>query len=311
MGKPGDAKMLMEHGEGDDPARPPCPALDDPEGARVPEGLPPIVDAHVHAFPDRLFAAIQRWFDAHGWPIRYRMPAGDVLDFLTSRGVAHVVVFGYAHKAGIADDLNRFLAALVAGRPRATALATVFPGEDGAERILADAFSAGLRGVKIHCHVQCVPADAPGMDAVAGACADAGLPIVMHAGREPASPAYACDTRAICSADRVERLLRRHPRLKLVIPHLGVDELDAYRALASRRALWVDTTMMLADYFPGYPPTLDGFPPERVLYGTDFPNVPYAWDRELKNLAGLGLREADLARVLGGNAAELFGLPLS
>jgi predicted TIM-barrel fold metal-dependent hydrolase len=301
----------MEHAEGADRSGPPCPALDDVEGARVPEGLPPIVDAHVHAFPAKLFAAIQRWFDAHGWPIRYRMSAEEVVDFLPARGLAHVVVFGYAHKAGIADELNRFLAGVVKERPRATALATVFPGEPGAERILHDAFQLGMRGVKIHCHVQCVSADAPEMDAVAGACADAGLPIVMHAGREPASPAYRCDTHAICSVDRVDRLLARHPRLTLVIPHLGVDEYDGYRALLRRRErLFVDTTMMLAGYFPGYPPTLDGWPPERVLYGTDFPNVPYAWDRELKNLVALGLRERDLARVLGSNAAELFGISL-
>jgi predicted TIM-barrel fold metal-dependent hydrolase len=301
----------MEHAEGADRSGPPCPALDDVEGARVPEGLPPIVDAHVHAFPAKLFAAIQRWFDAHGWPIRYRMSAEEVVDFLPARGLAHVVVFGYAHKAGIADELNRFLAGVVKDRPRATALATVFPGEPSAERILHDAFQLGMRGVKIHCHVQCVSADAPEMDAVAGACADAGLPIVMHAGREPASPAYRCDTHAICSVDRVDRLLARHPRLTLVIPHLGVDEYDGYRALLRRRErLFVDTTMMLAGYFPGYPPTLDGFPPERVLYGTDFPNVPYAWDRELKNLVALGLRERDLTRVLGSNAAELFGISL-
>jgi predicted TIM-barrel fold metal-dependent hydrolase len=303
-------KQLMEHAEGADLSRPPCPLLHDVEGARVPDGLPPIVDAHVHAFPAKLFTAIQRWFDAHGWPIRYRMSAEEVVDFLPARGMAHVVVFAYAHKAGLADELNRFLAALVADRPSATGLATVFPGEPGSERILADAFALGLRGVKIHCHVQCVSADAAEMDAVAGACAEAGLPIVMHAGREPASPAYRCDTHAICSVDRVERLLSRHPRLTLVIPHLGVDELDGYRRLASRHALFVDTTMMLADYFPGYPPTLDGFPPERVLYGTDFPNLPYAWDRELKNLVALGLAERDLARVLGSNAAELFGISL-
>jgi predicted TIM-barrel fold metal-dependent hydrolase len=287
-------------------------ALEDPEGARVPGGLPPVADAHVHVFPDRLFASIQRWFDAHAWPIRYRMPAADVLDFLLGRGVAHVVAFAYAHKAGLARELNRFVAALVRDRPRVTGLGTVFPGEEGGEEILAEAFSLGLRGVKIHCHVQCVSPDAPELGPVFGACADAGLPVVMHAGREPSSPAYRCDTRAICSAERVGRVLAAHPRLTLVVPHLGVDEIAEYRALVSRHEnLWVDTTMMLAGYFPGHPPTLRGFPPERVLYGSDFPNLPYAWDRELLALERLGLSDADLARVAGGNAAELFGFELA
>jgi predicted TIM-barrel fold metal-dependent hydrolase len=46
--------------------------------------------------------------------------------------------------------------------------------------------------------------------------------------------------------------------------------------------------------------------PERILYGSDFPNLPYAWDRELATLAGLDLPEPALAAILGGNALRLF-----
>ena len=38
----------------------PLPALEDPESETVPESLPFIVDAHVHVFPDELFAAIRK-----------------------------------------------------------------------------------------------------------------------------------------------------------------------------------------------------------------------------------------------------------
>ena len=31
----------------------PLPALNDPEGAHVPESLPDVIDAHVHLFPDQ------------------------------------------------------------------------------------------------------------------------------------------------------------------------------------------------------------------------------------------------------------------
>ena len=287
-------------------------AIDEPEGARVPEGLPPVADAHVHVFPERVFAAIRRWFDAHAWPIRYRMDAAAVLDFLLSRGVAHVVAFAYAHNPGMARALNAFVAEVCAGRERVTPLATVLPGEPDAERVLEEAFALGLRGVKLHCHVQCFAPDTKEADPVYAACADARLPLVMHAGREPSSPGYRCDPHVLCSAERVARVLARHPRLRLVVPHLGVDELDEYRRLlAKHENLWLDTTMMLAGYFPGFPATLAGFPPERLLYGSDFPNLPYAWDRELKALLRLGLPERDLARVAGGNAAELFGFTLA
>ena len=41
---------------------------------------------------------------------------------------------------------------------------------------------------------------------------------------------------------------------------------------------------------------------------TDFPNIPYAWDRELKAIERMNLPADMLEAVLGGNAAEFFGI---
>lgn len=290
----------------------PLPALDDAEGARVPASLPPVVDAHVHLFADKLFEAIWRWFDRHGWPIRYKLHAPDVVRFLEARGVRHLVALHYAHKPGIARGMNAFMAELARADARVTGLATVFPGEPDTEAILDEAFDAGLRGVKLHCHVQAFAPDDAKLHAVYARCAARGLPLVLHAGREPRSDAYPVDTYAVCAAERTERVLRDHPTLKLVVPHLGADEFDAYARLVERHDnLWLDTTMALSGYFPGEVPwrLLDARP-ERVLYGTDFPNLPYAWDRELARLHARRLPEERLAAVLGGNAAALYGLAL-
>jgi predicted TIM-barrel fold metal-dependent hydrolase len=288
----------------------PMPSVGDAEGERLASDLPPVVDAHVHLFPDKLFDAIWRWFDQYGWPVRYRLKAREVIDFQLSRGVSHVVLMQYAHRPGIAREMNRWLADLCRDEPRVTALATVYPGEEGAREILEDAFASGLAGVKIHCHVQAMGPDEPALDEVYRLCADRGKPVVMHAGREPKSPGYRCDPHLICSADRVARVLEDHPRLRLSIPHLGADEFDAYRRLLERHDnLWLDTTMMLSDYFPlPPPPSLLEVRPERILYGTDFPNIPYAWDREVKRIAGGRIRAEALEGVLGGNAKVLFGL---
>jgi predicted TIM-barrel fold metal-dependent hydrolase len=286
----------------------PLQPLNDVEGARVPVGLPPIVDAHVHLFPDRLFSAVWDWFDAYGWPIRYRLTTPRVLDFLFSRGISRIVALPYAHKAGIARGLNEYVAAICRDEARVIGSATVLPGEEDAHAILADAFEAGLAAVKLHCHVQCFSPDAPEMQAIYVQCAKAGKPIVLHAGREPASPHYKCDPHALCSAERIEAVLRDHPALKLVVPHLGADEFEAYERLVTRfDNLWLDTTMAVASYFPGpVPERLVRCRPDRILYGTDFPNLPFAWDRELKALTRMGLTEPDLASILGGTALRLF-----
>jgi predicted TIM-barrel fold metal-dependent hydrolase len=286
----------------------PLPALNDEEGPRLPEGLPPVVDAHVHLFPDGVFEAVWRWFDQYGWPIRYKLHTPQVVSFLLSRGVHRVVALHYAHKPGMARFLNSYVAEVARAEPRVLGLATVLPGEEGAAEILAEAFAAGLKGVKLHCHVQCFAPDAPALHEVYAACARAGRPLVMHAGREPASPQYKCDVHALCSAERVERVLKDHPGLQLCVPHLGADEFDAYERLLERYDnLWLDTTMAVANYFPmPLPVRLLHVRPERILYGTDFPNIPYAWDRELKQLLALELGDEVEAGILGGNALGLF-----
>ncbi len=291
----------------------PLVGLDDEEGLRVPPGLSPVVDVHVHLFADRLFDAIWRWFEVHGWPMRYKLYAGEVLDFLTKRGVQHCVALHYAHKPGMARTMNEFMAHLVAEDSRVTGMATVFPGEPGAVQILADAFDAGLEGVKLHCHVQAFSPDDPRLHEIYELCVQRNRPLVMHAGREPKSEAYPVDPYELCAAERTERVLVDHPKLKLVIPHLGADEFAAHRRLLERHDnLWLDSTMMCAGYFPLQgAQSLVQARPDRIMYGTDFPNLPYAWDRELGGILSYDLSDAQLEKLLTLNAAELYGLTFS
>jgi predicted TIM-barrel fold metal-dependent hydrolase len=288
----------------------PLPAANDAEGERLPSALPEVIDAHVHLFPDRVFDAIHRWFEAYGWPIRYPLHSPEVLSFLFSRGVSRVIALAYSHKPGMARTLNAYMAEVCRQEPRVTGLATVLPGEPGARAILEEAFEMGLSGVKLHCHVQCFSPDAPQLHELYEACVAANRPMVIHAGREPASSAYKCDTHALCSVDRIERVITDHPRLRVVVPHLGADEYDGYARLLERHDnLWLDTTMAITDYFPFENPIrMIGIRPSRILYGTDFPNLPYAWDREVKKILGHDLTEEARAQVLGGTARALFDI---
>jgi predicted TIM-barrel fold metal-dependent hydrolase len=290
--------------------KPNLPSFPDAGGAALPDGLPAVADAHVHVFPEKIFAAVQRWFDDHAWHIRYRLSTSGIFDFLLSRGVTHIVALQYAHKPGIARRLNRYMARKCAAYPgRVTGLATVFPGEDDGPAILQEAFDLGLGGMKLHAHVQCFDMNAACLAPLYACCRDNAKPVVMHVGREPKSEAYRCDPYQICSAAKLERVLREYPGLAVCVPHLGFDELADYRRLMQRYdSLWLDTTMLLADYFPvGERIDLAGYPAERLMYGSDFPNIPYAWDRELKHLAASGLPVDLLEGLLYRNAARFFG----
>lgn len=284
----------------------PLPGLHDADGAFAPSA--PVFDAHVHLFPDRVFDALRRWFDVHAWPIRYRLPSEQAIEFLATRGVRRMLGLCYAHRPGMARALNDHLLDLAQRYREVVPLATALPGEEGTREVVRRALGEGARGVKLHCHVQQVAPDDPRLFEICEELVAAGRPLVLHAGREPSSDAYGVDTRALCGADAVARLLERFPGLTLVVPHLGADEFAEYEALLGRfPRLFLDTTMAVARYFPWPPPLgLVARHSNRILYGSDFPNLPYAWDRELAVLAAHLSGEA-LSRVLWKNAAELFG----
>lgn len=289
----------------------PLPALNDPEGSSVPDCYPPVVDAHVHVFPHAIFKAVWKWFDEHGWPVRYQISSEELLGFLFDRGVSHVVALQYAHKPGIAADLNRFMQSLCRTFPgKVTGMATVFPGEPDAAEILAEAFRHGLSGVKLHAHVQCFDMNDPVMDPIYDICASHDKPLILHVGREPKSPSYSCDPYLLCKAEKLDMVLRNFPALKVCVPHLGADEFLAYQFLIEKYDnLWLDTAMAITDYLPGKNPvSLPEMRMDRIMYGSDFPNIPYAWDRELRELGDRISDQTNLARILGKNAEELFSL---
>jgi predicted TIM-barrel fold metal-dependent hydrolase len=269
-----------------------------------------IVDAHVHLHPDRLAQAIRRWFDTHAWAIQYRAGADDAVQTLRDGGVDRMVALPYVHKPGLARALNDFTLELSRRHPEVLPCCTVFPGEEGDERILEEALCGPFRGVKIHSHVMKIAPDDWRLDAVWRASARWKKPVVIHCGPQPALHGYGVDPRAVSGADRLQRALDRHPDAIVIVPHLGFDHTPQFEAmLADYPNLYLDTTMVVGRYFE-LQPDVDILRrhPDRILYGTDFPNIPYAWDHELRALRAMRLPPEDEEKILSGNALRLFAL---
>ncbi|MBF0260158.1 MAG: amidohydrolase [Desulfamplus sp.] len=291
----------------------PLPGLDDSEGEKTPGVFSHLIDAHVHIFPEVFFRAVWGWFDKYGWPIRYQLTTTELLKFLFSRGIDHVVAFQYAHKPGMASYLNDYMVEKIRQfEGKLTGMATVFPGEQGAVSIIEQAFQNGLKGVKLHAHVQCFDLLSVDMEQIYNICSKSGHPMVIHAGREPGSPAYSCDPYELCGAQKVEEIIRSYPALKLCVPHLGMDEFDEYKSMIERYDnLWLDTAMAITDYLPFESlPDLDLMRSDRIMYGSDFPNIPFAWDRELKTLANSNLSDDKLKKISWENAANFFAIDI-
>ena len=67
---------------------------------------------------------------------------------------------------------------------------------------------------------------------------------------------------------------------------------------------------VLTDYFPQENRLgLETYRMDRIMYGSDFPNIPYAWDRELLWLKNASLSWSDLEQILYKNAETFFDPP--
>ena len=113
-------------------------------------------------------------------------------------------------------------------------------------------------------------------------------------------------------------MLARHPRLTAVIAHMGMPQHAEFLDLAERYAnVHLDTTMVFVDFFDGAAVQTDlarSLAPrlyalrDRVLLGTDFPNIPYAYAHQLEALTRTGLGDDWMRAVLWHNGARLFGV---
>jgi uncharacterized protein len=276
-------------------------------------GLPGLVDVHVHFLPDRMQTKVWRFF-AEGarnygrpWPIHYELPVEDRLAVLERLGVRAFPTLPYPHKAGMAAWLNAEAAAFAAAHPQVLRSATFFP-EPEAPTYLADALDAGARVVKVHVQVGGFDPRDPLLGPVWALLEDAGTPVVIHCGSGPRPGAHT-------GPAPVAELLGRHPRLRLVIAHLGLPEYGDFLSLAERyEHVHLDTTMFATDFTEQFAPFDRADLPrlaalrDKVLLGTDFPSIPYPYAHQLAALHGLGLGENWLRAVLWGNGARLFGL---
>ncbi|MFB7860924.1 amidohydrolase family protein [Streptomyces sp. NPDC056069] len=277
-------------------------------------GLPGLVDVHTHFMPRNVLDKVWAYFDSAGpltgveWPITYREEEDRRVALLRDFGVLAFTSMLYPHKAGMAEWLDDWAADFAARTPDCLHTATFFP-EPGAPGYVRRALDRGARVFKVHLQVGGFDPNDPLLDDVWGAVEEAGTPVVVHCGSGPAPGAFT-------GPGPVGRLLARHPRLRLVVAHLGMPEYGEFLDLADRyEGVHLDTTMAFTDFSERLAPfpadelkRLQGLG-DRILLGSDFPNIPYPYVHQLDALERLGLGDDWLRAVCHDNAARLFELP--
>ncbi|WP_149182201.1 amidohydrolase family protein [Streptomyces sp. TRM49041] len=287
------------------------------EGSAVREfvrglGLPGLFDVHTHFMPDRVLRKVWAYFDDVGeltgvpWPITYREEEERRVQLLREFGVLRFTSMVYPHKAGMARWLNEWASGFAGRVPECLQTGTLYP-ESGVGQYVGESIGRGARVFKVHLQVGDFDPNDPLLDGAWGALADAGVPVVIHCGSGPAPGAFT-------GPGPVSRLLARYPGLRLVIAHMGMPEYSDFLDLAERYdEVRLDTTMVFTDFAERLAPFPEGERKrllalgDRVLLGSDFPNIPYGYLHQLHALERLELGDEWLRGVLFGNGAALFG----
>ncbi|MFE7134366.1 amidohydrolase family protein [Streptomyces sp. NPDC057638] len=274
-------------------------------------GLPGLIDVHTHFMPGRVLDKVWAYFDAAGpltgrpWPITYRFEEDRRRTLLEAFGVRAYPAMVYPHKPAMAAWLNAWAADFAARTPGSLHTATFFP-EHGVEGYVHRAVERGAVVFKAHLQVGAYDPGDPLLDPVWGLLADAGVPVVTHCGSGPVPGPHT-------GPGPIGRVLARHPRLRLVVAHMGMPEYGDFLDLAERYGeVRLDTTMAFTDFSEELAP----FPVrerarlaalgDRVLLGSDFPNIPYPYLHQLRALERLGLGDGWLRAVCHDNARALF-----
>ena len=276
-------------------------------------GLPGLADIHIHFLPPQMLAKVWAYFDAAeqiygmAWPVQYRAGEAERLETLRRLGVRAIPSLTYAHRPGMARWLNKWCAAFAARVPDAVHSATFF-AEPSAATDVRDALAAGARLFKVHVQVGVFSPVDPLLDEAWGVLEEARVPVVIHAGSAP-RPGEHTGPRPVAE------LLRRHPGLVLVIAHLGMSEYHAFADLAEAYdGVHLDTTMAGTDFTERFAPLPPGYLPRlaalrgKVVLGSDFPNIPYAYAHQIEALDRWELGDDWLRAVLWENGNRLMRL---
>jgi uncharacterized protein len=276
-------------------------------------GLPGLADIHIHFLPPQMLAKVWAYFDAAeqiygmAWPVQYRAGEAERLETLRRLGVRAIPSLTYAHRPGMARWLNEWCAAFAARVPDAVHSATLF-AEPSAATDVRDALAAGARLFKVHVQVGVFSPVDPLLDEAWGVLEEARVPVVIHAGSAPRPGEHT-------GPGPVAELLRRHPGLVLVIAHLGMSEYHAFADLAeSYDGVHLDTTMAGTDFTERFAPLPPGYLPRlaalrgKVVLGSDFPNIPYAYAHQIEALDRWELGDDWLRAVLWENGNRLMRL---
>lgn len=213
---------------------------------------------------------------------------------------------------GLPGDSNEFMAEVQALDPELlVCFATVRPSSSSAmlQQLKAAVERLGLRGLKLHPHLQALRPTDPRLFPLYAYLQERGLPVVVHTGitgiGAGEAGGYGIELELARPAE-VDRVAAQFPDLKLVMAHFGWPWHEEALAIALHKGnVYLDISGWAPKYIPA--PVLQHMKSrlqDKFLFGSDYPMLKH--DRLLRELAELGLGEEVTRKLLRENALRLL-----
>ncbi len=283
-----------------------------------------LIDSHCHLFTGRVIQnvahkpALVRELGLELDQARVRLDPGSLVRSAGENGVDVCLLLPTAMPDKVRAENDRHLA-VAARHPGLRSLATLHPAMPGLERELERMLDLGIMGFKLSSFSQRFD---PASAEVGTLLADlermgsrrSRAPVVVLDTFTRADVHFGADPAHLTTPDKLMRLVRRHPGIRFVAAHmggLGAVFDDLRRELEPAPNLFLDTSNAAHTLTgPEFIELLRMHGPARILFGTDWPW--FGHERELPRIRDLcvqaGFGHEAQTRVLGGNAAALYGL---
>jgi predicted TIM-barrel fold metal-dependent hydrolase len=167
---------------------------------------------------------------------------------------------------------------------------------------------ARIYGLKLYPSYQFFYPNEPRVYPIYELCQERGIPVLFHIG----SSVIPGTRLKYCDPIHLDDLAVDFPALTVVMAHGGRGFwYDPCAFLAAHHAnFFIDVTGLVPERLTAHYPMLERIA-HKVVFGSDWPAMPRSVAANVRTIAGLGLSDAALDRMLRGNALELLRLPRS
>lgn len=267
-----------------------------------------IIDFHVHLFPDRLFDAIwKRFVFDYGWDVLYQLYYRECVEYLRKNGTGPIAYSNYAHRKGVAGLLNEWNIRILDEIPDLYCFAAYHPDDEDGPAMAAEIVrNPKILGFKLQLLVQRFYPHDERLFPLYDILMDHGKWLLIHAGTGPVGTEFT-------GIRHFRKLLTRYPDMRIIVPHMGALEYAEFGfLLADHPNLYLDTA------YSFIPQTKNGFlssglgtdflekHQDRILYGSDFPNLIFPREGELETILGLNLSRSFYDNVFWKNGMGII-----